>query len=229
MSSPDAPDSEFIGEGNAGLASPDAEALDDARDPEADELAARRTALDAELQCEAEEFGLTSDDPAAAYGPNGVHVLALLGALRTIHVGMAMAMANAYFVVPEADYLAACATVERMRRGRWAGPLWFAEHDVSEWLAELRLHGDMLNLYTTVADAARNAVDAIILERVILADDFMALYWPWSVVMGWGLPARTAPAPQIPQPSPVTIRHRPRRRLRPRRAGEPDRPDPDLE
>jgi hypothetical protein len=214
-----APESELDGEDEVS----EDEVSEDEAAEEAAEIAVRRAELDAELQREAEEFGLTTDDPRVTYGPNGHHVLALLGALPTIHSGMAIAIANAYHSIPEPDYLAACASVDRLRRGRWAGPLWFAEHDVSDWLAELHLRGDLLDLYTSVADAAKNAADAVILKAVITDDDFKALYWPWSVVMGWGPPA--SPGPATP-----TGRHlRPRRRLRPRQRPAPDSPTQDPE
>lgn len=215
MSGDDAPEIELEGEDEVS----EADAAEDAA--EAAEIAVRRAELDAELQREAEEFGLTTDDPRVTYGPNGFHVLALLGALRTIHPGMAVAIANAYHSVPEPDYLAACAMVDRQRRGRWAGPLWFAEHDVSDWLAEMHLRGELLDLYTAVADAAKNAVDAVILKNDLLDDGFKALYWPWSVVMGWGPPA---------SPRPTSGRLlRPRRRLRPRQRPAPDCPTRDPE
>ena len=98
----------------------DAEEIDPEEAAElAAELAARRAELEAELQREAEEFGLTTDDPTILYGPKGNDVRDLLDSLRTIHVGMATGIADAYDAVPEADYVAACRTVRRERHREW--------------------------------------------------------------------------------------------------------------
>jgi hypothetical protein len=44
----------------------------------------RRAALEAELQRQAEEFGLTGDNPIGLYGPNGEEIAALLDSLGDI-------------------------------------------------------------------------------------------------------------------------------------------------
>jgi hypothetical protein len=121
------------GEPDGGEPDRDAEEIDpEEADPElADpELAVRRAELGAELQREAEEFGLTSDAPTILYGPKGNDVRELISSLWTIHVGMATGIADAYDAVPEADYVAACDTVRRERRREWGAALWLAEHDV---------------------------------------------------------------------------------------------------
>jgi len=71
----------------------------------------------------------------------------------------------------------------RHRGGGLEAELWAAEHAVSDWLAALQLEGDESELFSIVADAATDAVDALVLEDDLADVDFTTLYGPWSDVM----------------------------------------------
>ena len=76
------------------------------QDAEADDgltLEERQAALQAELQREAEEYGLTGDNPVGLYGPNGEEVAALLDSLNEIDVETAEAIADSYEEIPDAE------------------------------------------------------------------------------------------------------------------------------
>jgi hypothetical protein len=160
----------------------DDEVDEDKEDPEA---AARRAAeLAAELQREAEEFGLTGSNAAEIYGPNGEAVAALLDSLADVDYETAEAIADAYEAIPEAERKVARSVVRRRHRGGGLeAEMWAAEHAVSDWLAALQLEGDELELLSIVADAATDAVDALVLEEDLADVDFATLYGPWSDVM----------------------------------------------
>jgi hypothetical protein len=155
---------------------------EDEDDPE---VAARRAAeLAAELQRQAEEFGLTGSNAAEIYGPNGEAVAALLESLADIDDETAEAIADAYEAIPEAERKVARSIVRRRHRGGGLeAELWAAEHAVSDWLAALQLEGDEAALYVIVADAATDAADALVLEDDLADVDFATLYGPWSEVM----------------------------------------------
>ena len=149
------------------------------------EVAARRAAeLAAELQREAEEFGLTGSNAAEIYGPNGEAVALLLDSLSEVDYETAEAIADAYEAIPEAERKVARSVVRRRHRGGGLdADLWAAEHAVSDWLAAMQLEGDEAALYAVVADAATDAVDALVLEDDLADVDFATLYGPWSDVM----------------------------------------------
>jgi hypothetical protein len=165
--------------------------LEDEFDDEVDEgkddpeVAARRAAeLAAELQREAEEFGLTGSNAAEIYGPNGEAVALLLDSLSEVDYETAEAIADAYEAIPEAERKVARSVVRRRHRGGGLdADLWAAEHAVSDWLAAMQLEGDEAALYAVVADAATDAVDALVLEDDLADVDFATLYGPWSDVM----------------------------------------------
>ena len=165
--------------------------LEDEFDDEVDEgkddpeVAARRAAeLAAELQREAEEFGLTGSNAAEIYGPNGEAVALLLDSLSEVDYETAEAIADAYEAIPEAERKVARSVVRRRHRGGGLdADLWAAEHAVSDWLAAMQLEGDEAALYGVVADAATDAVDALVLEDDLADVDFATLYGPWSDVM----------------------------------------------
>jgi hypothetical protein len=160
----------------------DDEVDEDKDDPE---VAARRAAeLAAELQREAEEFGLTGSNAAEIYGPNGEAVASLLDSLSEVDYETAEAIADAYEAIPEAERKVARSVVRRRHRGGGLdADLWAAEHAVSDWLAAMQLEGDEAALYGVVADAATDAVDALVLEDDLADVDFATLYGPWSDVM----------------------------------------------
>jgi hypothetical protein len=118
------------------------------------------------------------------YGPNGEDVASLLDSLADIDDETAEAIADAYEAVPDAEHKVAQLVVRRRHRGGGLETeLWAAEHAVSDWLAAMQLDGDDLALYSVVADAATDAVDALVLEDELADVDFATLYGPWSDVM----------------------------------------------
>jgi hypothetical protein len=141
--------------------------------------------LQAELQRQAEEFGLTGDNPVGLYGPNGADVAAILDSLPEIDDETAEAIADAYESIPEAERKVAQSVVRRRHRGgRWAYELDLAERGVADWVASLKFTDDgYAGLYAVVANAATDAVDAIILEEELADADFDTLYAAWSEVM----------------------------------------------
>ncbi|MGD0861447.1 MAG: hypothetical protein ABSA21_01630 [Candidatus Limnocylindrales bacterium] len=143
----------------------------------------RAAALRAELEREAEEFGLTGSNPTQMYGPNGEDVASLLDELADIDDETAEAIADAYEAIPEAERKVARSVVRRSHRGGGReAELWAAEHAVSDWLASMQLEGDDA-VYSIVAEAATDAVDALVLEDELADVDFDTLYGPWSEVM----------------------------------------------
>jgi hypothetical protein len=146
--------------------------------------AERAADLQAELEREAEEFGLTGQNPTDMYGPNGEDVASLLDSLADIDDETAEAIADAYEAVPENERKVAQLVVRRRHRGgSLEAELWAAEHAVSDWLAAMQLDGDEFDLYSIVADAATDAVDALVLEDELADVDFATLYGPWSEIM----------------------------------------------
>lgn len=146
--------------------------------------AQRAADLQAELEREAEEFGLTGQNPTDMYGPNGEDVASLLDSLADIDDETAEAIADAYEAVPENERKVAQLVVRRRHRGGGLeAELWAAEHAVSDWLAGMQLDGDAFDLYSIVADAATDAVDALVLEDELADVDFATLYGPWSEIM----------------------------------------------
>ena len=146
--------------------------------------AERAADLQAELEREAEEFGLTGQNPTDMYGPNGEDVASLLDSLADIDDETAEAIADAYEAVPENERKVAQLVVRRRHRGGGLeAELWAAEHAVSDWLAAMQLDGDEFDLYSIVADAATDAVDALVLEDELADVDFATLYGPWSEIM----------------------------------------------
>ena len=124
--------------------------------------AEKAAALQAELEREAEEFGLTGSNPTEMYGPNGENVASLLDSLADIDDETAEAIADAYEAVPEAERKVAQSVVRRRHRGGGRETeLWAAEHAVADWLSAMQLEGDDFDLYSIVADAATDAVDAL--------------------------------------------------------------------
>jgi hypothetical protein len=150
-------------------------------DPE--ERARRAAELQAELQRQAEEFGLTGSSPEALYGPNGEAVAELLDSLNDIDDETAEAIADAFWAIPEADRKVARSVIgRRYRGGELELELQAAERAVTDWLNALDLDGPA-DLYAVVAEAATDAVDALVLEEELEDIDFDTLYGPWGEVM----------------------------------------------
>lgn len=140
--------------------------------------------LQAELQRQAEEFGLTGDNPVGLYGPNGEEVAALLDSLAEIDDETAEEIADAYESIPEAERRVAQSVVRRRHRnGKYAYELDLAERGVTDWISSLGLEGNEGEMYGVVAAAATDAVYALILEDELADADFDTLYGAWSEVM----------------------------------------------
>jgi hypothetical protein len=144
----------------------------------------RRADLEAELQRQAEEFGLANLSPVSLYGPNGEAVASLLDSLAEIDDETAEAIADAHEAVPEPERKISRSFIRRRVRG-WnlEAEVDTAEQAVNDWLSSLKLNYENEAVYATVADAARDAVDALVLEDELDDADFGTLYGPWSEVM----------------------------------------------
>jgi hypothetical protein len=145
----------------------------------------RQADLEAELQRQAEEFGLTNDDPKALYGPNGEDVAAVLDALDEIDAESAERVAEAWELVDQAER----DVVERILRRRHRGgeheyELSAAEDAVGAWLAARAPADDEEeDLWQEVAQAAMDAVTAIVLDEELSDADYDTLYGPWASAM----------------------------------------------
>ena len=159
---------------------------DEAEDDEAEAVARRQAEFEAEIQRQAEEFGLTTDDPKAIYGPNGESVAAVLEALDEIDPETAERLADAWDAVDpnERDVLDRILQ-RRHRGGSHQYELSAAEDSVSAWLALQKPTGDEeAAVARIVASAARDAVDAFILDDELDDIDYETLSGPWLEVMG---------------------------------------------
>jgi hypothetical protein len=167
---------------------PDGGEFDDDEDPaeaKGKEPSMTPEELQAELQRQAEEYGLTGDNPVGLYGPHGEDVAGLLDSLTEIDDETADAIADAYESIPEAERKVAQSVVRRRHRGgKWSYELDLAERGVSDWLSSLKIFDpDDAEVYAIVAEAATDAVDALILEDELADADFSTLYGAWSEVM----------------------------------------------
>ena len=178
---------EWTPEDEPAVLEPFEEELDESdEDDEEDERTAeqRRADLEAELQREAEEFGLANLSPVSLYGPNGEAVVALLDSLIDIDDDTAEAIAEAFDAVPDAERKVSRSFVRRNLR-KWAleAEVETAEQAVNDWLSSLKVDYEYEAVYADVADAARDAVAALTLEDELDDADFDTLYGPWSEVM----------------------------------------------
>jgi hypothetical protein len=164
----------------------DDEAEDEAEDDDPEAVARRQAEFEAEIQRQAEEFGLATDDPKAIYGPNGENVAAVLEALDEIDPETAERLADAWDAVDpnERDVLDRILQ-RRHRGGSHQYELSAAEDSVSAWLASQKPTGDEeAAVARIVASAARDAVDAFILDDELDDIDYETLSGPWLEVMG---------------------------------------------
>jgi len=103
----------------------------------------RRVQLEAELQRQAEEFGLAASDPISLYGPNGEEVAALIESLADMDDDLADEIADSYESTPEAERKVAQSVIRRRHR---SGKLWMeletAEGAVADWFSALGLVED---------------------------------------------------------------------------------------
>jgi hypothetical protein len=144
----------------------------------------RRAELEAELQRQAEEYGLTNLSPEVLYGPNGEAVASLLDSLGEIDDELAEAIADAFDAVPEPERKVARSGMRRrVRSAKLESEIDAAEGAVNDWLSALSVRYEDESLYATVAEAARDAVDALVMEEELDDADFATLYGSWSEVM----------------------------------------------
>jgi hypothetical protein len=164
----------------------DDELDDEAEDDDPEALARRQAEFDAEIQRQAEEFGLATDDPKAVYGPNGESVAAVLEALDEIDPDTAERLADAWDAIDpnERDVLDRILQ-RRHRGGSHQYELSAAEDSVSAWLvAQKPTSDEEAEVARIVAAAARDAVDAFILDEELDDVDYETLSGPWLAVMG---------------------------------------------
>jgi hypothetical protein len=159
----------------------DGEAEDD--DPEA--IARREAEFEAEIERQAEEFGLATDDPKAIYGPNGDSVAAVLEGLDGMDTETAERLADAWDAVDPSERDVLDRVLQRRHRGgSHQYELSAAEDSVSAWLVAQKPRGDQeAEVARIVAAAARDAVDAFILDEELDDIDYDILSGPWLSVM----------------------------------------------
>jgi len=161
--------------------------FDDEDDEDEDpETRARREAeFQAEIQRQAEEFGLTSDNPTAIYGPNGESVASVLEALEDMDPETAERLADAWDAIDPNERDVLDRVLQRNHRGgKHQYELSAAEDSVASWLASQKPRGDEeTEVVRLVAAAARDAVDAFILDEDLDDVDYDTLAGPWLAVM----------------------------------------------
>ena len=125
------------------------------------------------------------EDPQTLYGPNGEAVAGLVGALDEIGSNQVQSVALAWASVRPADRQIAQMMARRLRSDRRLdAPLRAAESRIRDWLEAREATDEReASLYEEVADAARDAVAALILDEELNDADFATLYGPWSDVM----------------------------------------------
>jgi hypothetical protein len=169
----------------------EAEAIGDAGlTPEAGQTppGAPQPGLQAEIEREAEEFGLTHVDPIALYGPNGEAVASMLDELPSLDRDRAERIADAWEAVPAKERQVSQMIVRRLRQQReFDSWLRAAQGPIDDWLAAREsADPDETEMYASAADAMRDAVAALALDDELADDDFAILYGAWSEVMDEG-------------------------------------------
>jgi hypothetical protein len=161
------------------------EDLDEDAEEDTEAAAKRAAELQAELQRQAEEYGLTSVDATMMYGPNGADVEELLETLNTVDMDTAELIVDAWDAVPTAERTVVRRVIQRRyQSGKLGEYAYNAEHSVDEWLVAKATDDDIeLQLWRAVAEAARDAVDALVLNDKLDDVDFNTLYGPWAEVM----------------------------------------------
>lgn len=120
-------------------------------------------------------------DRPGPYGPNSERVAEALAALERVDRELAQRIADARQAVPSAEWQDAQGAVQRLRRDRKVGSqLEAAEARVADWLTSRQPRDDdEAALFADVADAARDAVDAMVLVADLGDADFAILCGPW--------------------------------------------------
>ena len=131
-------------------------------------------------------------EPVAIYGPRGEDVAAVLDALSEIDEDRARAARrrlDGRRSRPSATSWSGTCSIAAVD-GQHRYELSAAEDSVTAWLNSLKLEDDdEAALWTVVADAARGAVEALILDEDLDDADYDMLYGPWAAGHGR---ARTA-------------------------------------
>jgi hypothetical protein len=124
-------------------------------------------------------------DPETLYGTNGQAVAGLIEALENIGPYQVQAVAKSWALTRPADRQIAQMMARRLRNDRRLdAPLRAAETRIRGWLEAREPADDReASQYEEVADAARDAVAALILGEELNDADFATLYGPWSDVM----------------------------------------------
>ncbi len=149
-------------------------------------LAWRRAALEAELQREADEFGLTKDGPQTEYGPYGEDVARVISDLENIDYETAQDLADDWTSADPARRASIETKLDQdYRTGRYRNELAAAEAQVASWLdGALTQAPEDAELWRVVADAARGAVDGLILSDDLDDDEYGLLCGAWNEVVG---------------------------------------------
>jgi hypothetical protein len=161
-------------------------AEDDEPDDEDEiEIARRQLELQAELERQAEEFGLSNLDSTGAFGANGQAVVEVLDTLDAIDIDEAERLADAWLAVNPAERDVVERDLRRRHReGTHSYELAAAEDAVTMWLNNrAKAQPDDADLWRIVAEAARGAVDALILDEDLDDADYDTLYGAWAEVM----------------------------------------------
>ena len=163
----------------------DDEFEDEEEDDDPETIARRQAEFEAEIERQAEEFGLTNDDPQAIYGPNGDSVAAVLQALDEMDGDTAERLADAWHAIDPSERDVLDRVLQRRHRGGdHQYELSAAEDSVAAWLASQKPTGDeQAEVARLVAAAARDAVDAFILDEELDDVDYDTLAGPWLEVM----------------------------------------------
>lgn len=158
---------------------------DDLDTEEEVDIARRQEELQAELARQAEEFGLANQDATSAFGENGEAVAAVLDRLDEMDIETAEQLADAWMAGDPAERDVVEREMRRKHReGRHSYELSAAEGAVATWLnGRLAAEPGDADLWRIVAEAARGAVDGLILDEDLDDADYDTLYGAWSEIM----------------------------------------------
>lgn len=157
---------------------------EEAAPAEEDDLARRRVALQAELDREAKEYGLTGD-PTAQYGPHGEDVARVLDDLASLSATTGRRLADDWMSADPVDRAGLDDQLDcRYRPGKHRAELAAAEDAVASWLeAKLAKSARNDDMWRIVADAATGAVDALILSDELDDADYGLLCGAWDEIV----------------------------------------------
>ena len=177
----------------------DAEFADDDEPDDEEEvaIAERQLELQRELERQAEEFGLANQSATAVYGSNGEAVADLLDQLEAIDVETAERLADAWLANDPKDIDLVERELSRTHRdGDRYYELAAAESAVTTWLGNrVTAEPEDAQLWRIVAEAARAAVDALVIDEDLDDADYETLYGAWAEVMDAQAEAEPEPEP----------------------------------